>query len=112
MKANEAPEKIYIQKRKGCNYILDSNILEYDSEWTPIPLIREDNVEYIRTDAFIEKACEWIKTNMDDYIHVVYDTVTGMPTDEAYIADKIVVEDFTNYIKSKFETKSYERTKI
>jgi hypothetical protein len=53
------------------------------------------------TDAFIEKACEWIKTNMDDYIHVEYDTVTGMPTNEAHIANKIVIEDFKNYIKGE-----------
>lgn len=97
MEANEAPEKIYIQRSNSYN----TNILGYDSEWTPIPIINENNVEYTRTDAFIKKACEWIKTNMNDYIHVVYDTATGMPTNEAYIADKKVVEDFVNYMKGE-----------
>ena len=50
-------------------------------------------------DTLIEKACEWIKTNMDDYIYVEYDTVTGMPTNEAHIAYKKVVEDFKNYME-------------
>ena len=53
------------------------------------------------TDVFIEKACEWIETNMDDYIHVEYDTVTGRPTNEAHIAHKKVVEDFKKYMKGE-----------
>lgn len=115
MKANEFPEKIYLTTfgYPICEPYPEESSCP-DTVWSTRPYSDSDSdsIEYIRTDAFIEKACEWIKTNMDDYIHVVYDTVTGMPTDEAYIADKIVVEDFTNYIKSKFETKSYERTKI
>lgn len=63
--------------------------------------IDKDSVEYTRTDAFIEKVCEWIETNMDDYIYVVYDTVTGMPTNEAHIAKKKVVEDIKNYMKGE-----------
>lgn len=51
----------------------------------------------------LDRACEWIKTNMDDYIHVEYDTVTGMPTNEAYIANKKVVEDFKNYMEGGVE---------
>ena len=47
MKANEAPERIWI-----------------DSEWIPHfdckDCITEDSVEYIRKDAFIEKADEFI----------------------------------------------------
>ena len=81
MKANEAPEKLYMN-------------------WVNYPL-EEMQVEYTRTDAFIEKACEWIETNMDDYIHVEYDTVTGKPTNEAHIAHKKVVEDFINYMKGE-----------
>ncbi len=61
MEANEAPEKIYIQRRNSYN-----NILGYDSEWTPIPLISEDNVEYTRTDVFIEKACQWFENYLFD----------------------------------------------
>ena len=45
MKANEAPEKIYIPT------ILAANTVRY----------KEDgSIEYTRTDAFIDKACGWI----------------------------------------------------
>ena len=44
MKANEAPEKLYMN-------------------WVNYPL-EEMQVEYTRTDAFIEKVCEFIAGNM------------------------------------------------
>ena len=50
MKANKAPEKIWM-----------------DSEWIPHfdckDCITENSVEYTRTDAFIEKACDWLADN-------------------------------------------------
>ena len=46
MKANEAPEKIYLN-------------------WVNYPL-EEMQVEYTRTDAFIKKACDWIKYNNEN----------------------------------------------
>jgi len=84
MKPNEMPEKIYL---------FDYN----DAMVTPL----EGDTVYVMEDAFIEKACEWIKTNMDDYIHVEYDTATGKPTNEAHIAHKKVVEDFRKYMKGE-----------
>lgn len=86
----EAPEKIYLHP--------DEDGEVFGKPWSSIPF-NKHNVEYTRTDAFIEKACEWIETNMDDYIHVEYDTVTGMPTNEAHIAHKKVVEDFKKYME-------------
>lgn len=44
MKANEAPERIWM-----------------DSEW--IPHFTENSIEYIRKDAFIEKAIAWWEDN-------------------------------------------------
>lgn len=90
MKAN-APEKIYV----------DSKAIGDDIS-TTVNTKRQDYptcTEYTRTDAFIEKACEWIEKNMDDYIYVEYDTATGRPTNEAHIAHKRVVEDFVNYME-------------
>ena len=52
MKANEAPEKLYMN-------------------WVNYPL-EEMQVEYTRTDAFIEKACEFISLNAADYIDVTH----------------------------------------
>lgn len=45
MEANEAPEKIYIPT------ILAANTVRYKEE---------GSIEYTRTDAFIEKACDYL----------------------------------------------------
>ena len=50
MKANEAPEKIYIIPRQGGDY---SPYWKNDSQ-------DGFGIEYTRTDAFIEKAWEWV----------------------------------------------------
>ena len=60
MKANEAPEKIYLN-------------------WVNYPL-EEMQVEYIRTDAFIEKACKYLSKHQCEYIDF---------------------DDFKNYIKGE-----------
>ena len=47
MKAN-APEKIYFDgESKACK----------------LPIFSSQNIEYTRTDVFIKKACEWIKSH-------------------------------------------------
>lgn len=59
MKANEAPEKIYV---KITHPISD--------KYTEIIAFEDGNgIEYTRTDAFIEKACEWLSKNSPDYIN-------------------------------------------
>ena len=52
MKANKAPEKIYLQEPTKVR-----TEKKYDND-----------VEYIRTDTFIDKACEWIKEHSYDYL--------------------------------------------
>ncbi len=52
----KAPEKIYLYP-----YSTDGI---YEVETKPL----EGTVEYYHTDAFIEKACEWLKKNVT-YIH-------------------------------------------
>ena len=75
MKTNEAPEKIYI------NSSLEDRIWLIGKGDTSF-------IEYTRTDAFIEKAAEWLLTNASDYVvlHNGYDT-------------KELVEDFVNTMK-------------
>lgn len=52
----KAPEKIYFSSTEnGTHYYTEG-----------IPFERE-YIEYIRTDAFIEKACDWMKENLIDY---------------------------------------------
>jgi len=46
----KAPEKIYID-------------VSLDSAWGMSKRSYDNEVEYTRTDAFIEKACEWLKEN-------------------------------------------------
>ena len=46
MKANEAPYKLYIDLFKG----------EFNVSYSPA----NKSIEYVHTDAFIEKAAEWI----------------------------------------------------
>jgi hypothetical protein len=54
MEANEAPEKIYVHiKDKPCE-ITFSEVIEKECS----------NIEYTRTDAFIEKAWDWIEDNI------------------------------------------------
>lgn len=91
----EAPEKIYMTP----SFADPDNVLLASFSRSHLEFHRD--IEYTRTDTFIEKACEWIERNMDDYIYVEYDTATGMPTNEAHIAYKKVVEDFKNFMKGE-----------
>lgn len=78
MKANEAPEKIYL-------YPSDRAGEEYEDEWGTFPW-GEGYVEYTRTDAFIDKACEWLKEMFSEYEN---------------LTDYNPTEDFKNYMKGE-----------
>ena len=51
MKANEAPERLYLSKNIYSTFLYQ--VPDPDDKTA---------VEYTRTDAFIEKACEWLNT--------------------------------------------------
>lgn len=53
MKANEAPEKLY--------FPIDDALETYARKDS------DEEIEYTRTDAFVEKACEWIRDNYLKY---------------------------------------------
>ena len=59
MKANEAPEKLYFDVNNNLIGLYDSAILGMFSAKNT-----ETSIEYTRTDAFIEKAWDWIEDNM------------------------------------------------
>ncbi len=67
MKANEAPEKIYLQVCGDCNQADCENCKFEDFEdnvtWCKDKIFDKD-IEYTRTDAFIEKACDYINCNL------------------------------------------------
>lgn len=75
MKANEAPEKIYVSQHSGLHSYMKNN---------------EDDIEYTRTDAFIEKACEWINNNVNLYLHW-----------GKYVNSGRMTEDFKKYMKGE-----------
>lgn len=54
MRTNEAPEKIYIV----------NDDLNIKREWYKAKQVGFDTTEYTHTDAFIEKAWDWIEDNM------------------------------------------------
>ena len=84
MKANEAPEKLYLHPTANGNV---------GASWLVFPLTNED-VEYIRTDAFIEKACEWIEDHIYEYLKM-----NRTWNDPDY--DSKLIGDFRNYMKGE-----------
>ena len=81
MKANEAPEKIYI---------FDNPILDF----TKLSVRQgSDDVEYTRTDAFIDKACVWIKENLLKHTYV-YEGEVG-------IGMAVFLEEFKQAMKGE-----------
>lgn len=80
MKENEVPDKIYLTK-----------IMLFA---TPTIRTGDNYIEYANTDAFIKKACEWLKNNLENYYYL----------DEAYdnvISIKNLNNDFKKYMKGE-----------
>ena len=67
-----APEKIYIFE----NPILDFTRLSVRQS--------SDDIEYTRTDAFIEKACAWLENNL-----------------QGIVGGSIYIEDFRKYMEGE-----------
>jgi len=85
MEANEAPEKIYIDdfgSELGCDWHTEH--------------CYEKDIEYTRTDAFIEKACSWLQENIDKYLYNTGKWDEYIPTCSGKI-----IEDFRNYMKGE-----------
>ena len=82
-----APEKIYLEKTYPDNGVLP-NGLNYNQS--------PNDIEYTRTDAFIEKACEFISLNVTDYIDVTYKGgIEHLALQEKFI------ENFKKYMKGE-----------
>jgi hypothetical protein len=72
MKANEAPEKIYIHVRAN---------KELGTTWHGKKITNSD-IEYVRKDAFIEKVAKWINEHTS-------------------LSEKLVVENFIKYMEGE-----------
>lgn len=80
MKANEAPEKIYIEPN-------------LDSIWGMAGRSCESEIEYTRTDVFIEKAVQYLKVHKED-VETEDNGIIG------WIPDYFI-EDFKIYMKGE-----------
>lgn len=85
MKENEAPEKIYLFE----SLVNGTLVLE----WMPKRLTKND-IEYTRTDAFIEKACKFLSNAANIPLWENYD--------DTFDCDTIkLIDNFRNYMKGE-----------
>lgn len=82
MKANEAPKKIWVH--------------ELSAKELDVPL-KEYHIEYVREDAFIEKACKFLDGCIFDYIELKHANVDTFIN----VDNKRFIEDFRNYMKEE-----------
>ena len=85
MKANEAPEKVYLFE----NPITETP----DDRWLS-KKSGDTDIEYTRTDAFIEKACSGIDKLLSGYI------IRNFHFGDSYDIDRLI-NDFKNYMKGE-----------
>jgi len=87
MKTNVAPEKIYLQVCGDCPQTDCESCKFEDFEdnitWCKDRIFPKD-IEYTRTDAFIKKACAWLKNNL-----------------QGIVGGSIYIEDFRKYMKGE-----------
>ena len=85
MKANEAPEKLWIDPATDLPKLSGH--------------IDKDSVEYIRKDAFIEKACEWLRTHSEvDYFELIPD---ANYCGAGNLNKKRMIDEFRKYMKGE-----------
>ena len=90
MKANEAPEKIFLQVCGDCSQTDCENCkfedMEDDITWCKDRIFDKD-VEYTSTDSFVDKAAEWLNNFYNE------------DTNSYLIGEDI--EKFINYMKGE-----------
>ncbi len=94
MKANEAPKKIFLEwYRIGDKKYRD---------WCITPKTNNETVEYTRTDAFIEKACEYFRSGLED-VRVIddYRDIAVRGIQASYTSVEEFIENFKNYMKGE-----------
>ena len=96
MKTHEAPEKIYLI-RNFSNPTSLNTTNDYHgkflNEWYK-SREKDADVEYTRTDAFIEKACEWLEDHIYEYI------IINRTMNEPDYDPKLIM-DFKNKLKGE-----------
>lgn len=100
MKVNEVPEKIYLSQER------DEDGCYVDLMWHIHPYEDRENILYVRSDAFIEKAKNWFYEHTD-IPQEVETNEDGEPLADSYIkyakarldAANEMFENFKNYMK-------------
>lgn len=85
MKANKAPDKIYLEKIYPDNRVLP-NGLNYNQS--------PNDIEYTRTDAFIEKAETYLKEQFEKDVSILAGGVV-------HINFETAINNFINYMKGE-----------
>lgn len=83
MKANKAPEKIYIQ-------CINAKTPYFNDVWESSPVPELENIEYIRKDSFIKKAKKWFEKQNE------WHDINGIKH-----CDMEDFEDFRNYMEGE-----------
>ena len=63
MKTKEVPEKLYVNS---------NDHLTYNGYYAFTNKMRACDIEYTRTDAFINKACVWLECNLSDSTNIEF----------------------------------------
>ena len=87
MKANEAPEKIILSADRDTQIIYD--------KWVTKDYTDNIKIEYTRTDAFIEKALDYIENNIYDH----YDGDNEYGICDGYVKKEEFIKNFKDYMK-------------
>ena len=83
----KAPEKIYMAN-------VDENPKFLDRTWYYVKQVGCYNIEYTRTDTFIEKVCSGIEKLLSGHI------IRNFHFGDSYDIDRLI-EDFKNYMKGE-----------
>ena len=90
MKANEAPEKIYMTPSFG----EPDNVLLASFSKSHLNFHRD--VEYTRTDAFFDKAAIWFNNNF-----IAHDEYGVISVNHSFDTEEEMINDFINYMKGE-----------
>lgn len=91
MKANEAPEKIYLQENTTTDCYG-----EFWPEWFEART-KDSDIEYTRTDAFIEKVARFLEYKLNDRVEIrVWGTLIPSLTSK-----KALIKEVKEYIKGE-----------
>ena len=89
----KAPEKLYLPKRNK----LPLEVVRGGEWYETDPQCMYGSVEYTRTDAFIEKACEFLDGCIFDYIDLTHANVDTFIN----VDNKRFIDEFRKYMEGE-----------